>query len=347
MTATPVREGAAVPVAAAAALLADAFGLAGRLQPLGGERDQNLRLDAGAAGRFTVKIAPPDEEPALADLQALGLEHVAATDPGLPVPRLVRSRRGAVSEEIRLSDGGVRRLRVLSFLEGEILDGAPPSPAQHRALGAAHGRLAAALSGFEHPAADHHHEWDLVNAPEVRPRLAEVAAERRPALGRILDRFEAGVLPRLVEQPRQVVHNDLNPHNVLVDPADPARIAGIIDFGDMVRTGRIADVAVAASYLMRHEDGVDAIVAFTGGYAARAPLGPDEVALLPDLLAVRLAMSVIVAEWRSARQPWNRAYLMRNHAGALAGLARLAAAEPAALGRRLREVVDRAQPRPT
>ena len=30
------------------------------------------------------------------------------------------------------------------------------------------------------------------------------------------------------------MHGDLNPHNLLTDPADPTRIAGILDFGDSI-----------------------------------------------------------------------------------------------------------------
>ncbi len=42
-------------------------------------------------------------------------------------------------------------------------------------------------------------------------------------------------MPQLAGLRHQVIHNDLNLHNVLVDPKDGARVAGVIDFGDMVR----------------------------------------------------------------------------------------------------------------
>jgi Ser/Thr protein kinase RdoA (MazF antagonist) len=46
--------------------------------------------------------------------------------------------------------------------------------------------------------------------------------------------------------PSQPVHNDLNPHNVVVDPETQAVVAGIIDFGDLTCTARVNDLAIAA-----------------------------------------------------------------------------------------------------
>ncbi|WP_163066531.1 phosphotransferase, partial [Acinetobacter baumannii] len=46
----------------------------------------------------------------------------------------------------------------------------------------------------------------------------------------------------------QVVHNDFNPHNVLAGATDDDEIAGVIDFGDMVRSPLIQDLATACAY---------------------------------------------------------------------------------------------------
>ena len=42
-----------------------------------------------------------------------------------------------------------------------------------------------------------------------------------------------------------------------------------------------------------------------------------------DLIATRLAMNLVIAEWRAARHPENRAYILKNHPAAVAGLVQL------------------------
>ena len=44
------------------------------------------------------------------------------------------------------------------------------------------------------------------------------------------------------------MHNDLNPLNILVDPADPELVTGIIDFGDVIHTALIADVVLDVAF---------------------------------------------------------------------------------------------------
>ena len=69
-----------------------------------------------------------------------------------------------------------------------------------------------------------------------------------------LGNFEARVLPVLPRLHRQPVHNDLNPHNIVVDAIQHQRISGIIDFGDLTLTARINDLAIAAAYQVADSD---------------------------------------------------------------------------------------------
>ena len=167
-------------------------------------------------------------------------------------------------------------------------------------------------------------------------------AHRRAWAQEVLDTFETRIAPRLSGFPAQVVHNDLNPHNVVVDPDDTERVCGILDFGDMVATPRICDVAIAASYQLAH--GLDALCDYVGAYQAALPLDPAELDALYDLVAMRMATSVLISEWRAGRYPENADYILRNHPAAVRGLERLAesgragfdAAVRAACGKELR-----------
>lgn len=326
---------AALSVAEAEALAWDAYRLRGRARPLTSERDQNFHLLVGNGAQYVLKIANPAEDPAVAEMQTLALRHVADADPGLPTPRVVPTAAGELSTELAGADGP-QVVRLLTFLPGVLLHQATASAAQRRSLGAAHARLGLALRGFSHPAQDHVLLWDLKQAPGLRKLLPHVADPgRRAQCEQALDAFDANVAPILPRLRAQVVHNDLNPHNVVVDPADTDRVSGVLDFGDMVRTPLICDVAIAGSYQLGGA-GLDGLCDYLGAYHRTSPLEGEELDRLFDLAAMRMAMSVLISEWRAGRYPENAEYILRNHPAAARGLAYLADLGRAAFDREVR-----------
>jgi Ser/Thr protein kinase RdoA (MazF antagonist) len=52
-------------------------------------------------------------------------------------------------------------------------------------------------------------------------------------------------VPHLAGLRGQVIHNDAGAHNVLVDPHCPGRVAGIIDFGDLLHASLAQDLAAS------------------------------------------------------------------------------------------------------
>ena len=151
------------------------------------------------------------------------------------------------------------------------------------------GRLNRALADFAHPAGDRALSWDLSNLPDLRSHASE------PLHLEIIDRFAAEVSPVLAGLPHQVIHNDGHPGNLLVDPARPDAVAGVLDFGDTVRTARVCELAVALAYLVpdapRPWPEVDA---FTAGFEGVVPLSTNERALLPMLIAARTIMRTVI-----------------------------------------------------
>jgi Ser/Thr protein kinase RdoA (MazF antagonist) len=65
------------------------------------------------------------------------------------------------------------------------------------------------------------------------------------------------------------------------------------------------------------------------------PLTKAEQAVLLDLVAARLVITVLITEWRAARYPENRQYIMRNNGLAWAGLEHLARLSPDEASRQL------------
>ena len=126
--------------------------------------------------------------------------------------------------------------------------------------------------------------------------------------------------------PNQPVHNDLSPHNVVVDPETHAIVAGIIDFGDLTCTARVNDLAIAAAYQVADsDDPLAPACEMIAAYHAVLPLEPAEFNVLFDLIATRMAMTIVISSWRAARYPANRNYILRNNEAAWARLQRMAA----------------------
>ena len=186
-------------------------------------------------------------------------------------------------------------------------------------------RLALGLQGFSHPAADYVLQWDLKQAAALQPLLPAIADPAlRDLAAATLARYNADIAPALPDLRWQVVHNDLNPHNVLCAPDAPDRIAGVLDFGDMVRTPLICDVAIAAAYQLDPRAPLHSLTTFARAYHAVLPLTATERALLPDLAATRMLTTIAITSARAARYPENAAYILRNFAAARAGLIALA-----------------------
>jgi hypothetical protein len=300
---------------ALARLARDHWGVEGTFTRLTSERDLNHRLDTATAS-YTLKLANPAEPPQMTEFQTAALRHVAETDPELPTPRVIPARDGR--HIIPLPEGA---LRLLGWCPGLPLARVPLSPALAGSIGATLARLTQALAGFDHPGADHVLLWDIRQFPRLAPLIPALSPDLQPEALAFRDRFLADIAPALARLPTQVVHSDFNLHNLVADPDDPTRITGILDFGDMVRTPRICDLAVAASYLVNPDDPLSLLLPLVTAYEARLPLLPEEIALLPDLITARMLTSLTISSWRAARYPENAEYILRNAPSARAGLA--------------------------
>jgi Ser/Thr protein kinase RdoA (MazF antagonist) len=267
------------------------------------------------------------------DSQTRALLHVASA--GLPTPRVIAARDGRFL--VPTPDGA---LRLLTWLLGTPLAHLPQSPTLAAAIGTALGRLDAALASFHHPAADHALLWDIRHCGDQTPFLPALPDDLRPRTATFLARFQADIAPALARLPRQVIHGDFNPHNLLADPADPTRLTGILDFGDMTLSHRICDLAVAASYLIDPAEPLALLTPLVAAYARVNPLIEAEIALLPDLITARLHSTLTITAWRAALYPGNAAYILRNAPVSRAGLAALAAINPARLAETLAQACE-------
>jgi 4-aminobutyrate aminotransferase-like enzyme/Ser/Thr protein kinase RdoA (MazF antagonist) len=279
------------------------FGHWGGAHPLPGERDQNFRLEMEGEAPLLLKVSNRGEDPAVLRMQLRALRQVAATDPELPVPRVLPSVEGL--EMVALPGGEV--VRMLTYLPGSHLRPTDLTSEGLYQMGRISARLGHALRGFFDPAADQSILWNPRRVGDVRPLLSWVPDSRRPLVERALDRSEPSVVGALPALRSQVIHNDLSFSNLTFE--GPSKVSGILDFGDMCHTALVSDLAVTCESILEVPAGFDALAIVASGFQAVTPLEPEEVELIPDLLLARWATLIAVSAWRGVAFPETSAYV--------------------------------------
>ncbi|MEU7860828.1 aminotransferase class III-fold pyridoxal phosphate-dependent enzyme [Nonomuraea sp. NPDC049141] len=337
----------------AATLARDLFGLAGRLEPLPGEKDRNFRLSTADGDRYVLKLHAPGTDPAELDLQDAVLLHLAGRagspspgsrrEPGAvgggerpPAPRVVPALDGRRSAAAAWADG-TRTARVLTWMAGRPWAEVEPTARRLRGLGRHVAAVDHALRDFTHPGMRRELVWNLTGAPAVADLAPLLDGELRPLVTEVFDRYRDHVAPRVAALPHQVIHNDANELNILVD--DGGEVAALIDFGDVAWNPRVCGLAVAGAYAMQgHADPLRAVLPVVSGYDEVSPLRPAELEVLYDLMRTRLAMSVCLSAYQHANDPAND-YLLVSRRGVTRVLRRLAGTSPGLAHFRLRDAV--------
>jgi 4-aminobutyrate aminotransferase-like enzyme/Ser/Thr protein kinase RdoA (MazF antagonist) len=319
---------AAVTSAAAERIAADLYGISARAKALPGEYDNNFRLTSASGAGIVLKIMHPSREPALVDLQARSLQHLAARTPDLSLPRIQLARSGQTISVVELSPGVPQLVWALGFIRGRpFAETRPKSMPLLEELGEFIGTMTAALADFDHPAADRELKWDLTRSGWISAQLHQIGdARRRRIVANCMEQFSASALPPLATLRRSVIHGDANDHNVLTDAprAGSPRIVGVIDFGDMHRGPTVADLAIAIAYaILGQEEPLAAAAAVVRGFHRKFALTDPELDVLLPLVSTRLCVSVVNSACRKALAP-DDPYITISEAPAWAALEALA-----------------------
>lgn len=295
-------------------LLREHYDIHASLEPLVSERDLNFLATASDGAKYVLKFANASESAAITDFQNQGLLHIARVAPDFPVPRVIPTIDDELLFEAESDSGNSHRVRLLSWLEGVPLQHAQGVRSVARQTGTCLAQLGLALREFEHPASDYALLWDIRNASSLEALLPYVAdADLRGLCELRLERFRDVTRPNLDALRIQVIYNDMNPSNVLVDEHDPNRLAGVIDFGDMIHSQLVNDAAVACAYFCKiDEDPFEEVVEFLDAYNDSLPLTEQEIAVLPDLILARHLTTVMITHWRASMYPDNAEYILRN-----------------------------------
>jgi 4-aminobutyrate aminotransferase-like enzyme/Ser/Thr protein kinase RdoA (MazF antagonist) len=296
-------------------LAQEIYGLQASATPLPSERDQNFLLQTPSGERFVLKIANALEERAMLEAQQQAMTHLAQH--ASLCPRIVPTRSGEAMAEIQSASGASHLVRLVTYLPGVPFGSLRRhSPELLRDLGHCLGRLDHALANFDHPALHRDFHWDFANGLAVIHEYAGLIAdaEMRELVGQLAADFERRVAPLLPGLRTSVIHNDANDFNVIVGGGSDLysrnqSIAGLIDFGDMVHSYTVGDLAVATAYaILDQPDPLAAAAHVVNGYHQEFALDDNEIAALFGLVRLRLGMSVCLAAYQQRQRP-DDAYL--------------------------------------
>jgi Ser/Thr protein kinase RdoA (MazF antagonist) len=141
-------------------------------------------------------------------------------------------------------------------------------------------------------------QWDIRRAELAREHLDLLPPERRARVERAFEQW------RRIEWPvlrHGVIHGDANDYNVIVEAG---RMAGLLDFGDMVYSATVCDLAITLAYTLLDETEPLAVAAqIIGAYHRHRALSDAEQRALFPLVEARLAMSVCYSAHNRARTP--------------------------------------------
>jgi 4-aminobutyrate aminotransferase-like enzyme/Ser/Thr protein kinase RdoA (MazF antagonist) len=294
----------------------DFFGLEVSAKKLPSERDQNFRLTAPDGKAYVLKVANSTESREVLDFQNQAMLHIAAKSNVFGgsisvVPDVLSTTKGEQITALQGFDGSSYFVRLLTYLPGKPLALVRPHDADLLAsLGRFIGNIDQTLQDFEHPATHRDFHWDLKNAGRIIKSYLNFikVSEHRNLVEELLKRFQTETEPQLPDLRTGIVHNDANDYNVLVEPDDRWRntITGVIDFGDMVYTRIVYEIAIVCAYAMLNKaDPLAAAGYVVSGYHQAFPLTAQELAVLFDLICMRLCMSVCHSANQSRHEPDN------------------------------------------
>lgn len=318
------------------------YGLTGTLEPLAGERDQNHKLSTRDGAHYVVKISSLHEDAAVVDFQISALLHLEQKDPGLAVPRLLRTRDGQVTASISDQAGQMYPVRLLGYLPGIPFGNSLPSLAGLEKIGAFQGRLSRALGDFHHAASGHFMPWDISNGLVFNDNLfAEAGSDAKAMASRFLPHLKSVTFPALPGFRRQVIHNDCHSDNLLRADEQSDEVVGAIDFGDMVEALLAQDIAVSmASFVRERRDQLEVMGALARGFHGVYPLEDSEFELIYDLVIMRLVLALLLIDFRLRTNENPPADLVEEVPQILEALDRLGDLERDAVATNLRQTCE-------
>jgi 4-aminobutyrate aminotransferase-like enzyme/Ser/Thr protein kinase RdoA (MazF antagonist) len=323
----------------AARIALEQWGIRGDVTPLPSYCDRNFKVDAGDAGCFVLRVANGREREAWLQLENDAMERVAAA--GLSGIAHA-SKHGRTVETVLDSLGNEHLARMTTYMPGEMLRSRAGADASGwdsettKDIGRTLARVDRALEGLAEPDESRRVRWDLAEATWIVGRSAPgVTPERQRLIERVQLQFLADAKRIESELPCTWIHGDGHLGNLVISPEPgPARITGVIDFGDMSHGPRIYDLAIAGAYLLGGEDPFVPLLDLLDGFEEEQPLTDAEKHALFPAICMRLAVSFTISTLDSLEDPDNE-YVLQDQANVVRALEKMLRFTPAEAAARL------------
>jgi 4-aminobutyrate aminotransferase-like enzyme/Ser/Thr protein kinase RdoA (MazF antagonist) len=274
--------------------------------------DQNFLIRDMHDRKYVLKITNPSEERSVLELQNNAMAHLTKKGMGAEIQKVILSVNKNEIETITFANENYC-VRLLQFLEGQTLVSIHPRKAElFSDIGRFLGQLDRALEDFEDKAAKRFMQWDPAQAEKIIGSNIQLFGEsdKFDLINYYYQRFLKNTAPSLSALKKQVIHSDANDYNILVRP-DKEEFgayvcAGLIDFGDMVYTHKIHELAIAMAYAMQGEKRpIEAIIPMVVAYHRENPLNELELNVLFDLACIRLCLTLTNGAYRKAQSQVN------------------------------------------
>lgn len=280
-----------------------------KIEKLDGYYDKNFLVTVGSK-KYVFKATLPDEKNTsdfadtkdTIDFQHGVIKHLKKK--GFPVPTIIVSKK---NEEIVDVDGML--IRILTYLPGKVMLKEFLTKEKLEELGILMGKVDEALQDFSHYSQNRELIWDLKHSLKCKQYLNDIfAVERKKIAEQVLKRFEERYLPLLPILRKGVIHNDFKKENVIIDPLTK-KIVGIIDYGDVVYSPYVNEIAISLAHVMfENKKSLEFVLIVLKGYRKSFPLKKEELEILPLLIATRLIKLFILASY-DYKQDQNNLYI--------------------------------------
>jgi len=307
---------------------------------------QNFLLTTGDGSQHILKIANPSETFDFLDAQNKALSFLKEQHYKYQIPDLITADSGKNIIQISDESNRIYQARLFKYLSGEFLaDARPFSPALLTQVGQILGEMDQILTQFVHPAIHRHWHWDLKNALKTRRFTRYISDAKKVRLVEyFLLQFETEVVPLIPQLRESMMHNDANDYNIIVNKSADSKdwqVSGIIDFGDMVYSCTIFELAVALAYIMFESDPpLDNVAPVIKAYNKVLLIKDIELKVLFYCICARLCMSVTIAAYQRKLQPDND-YVSISEQSAWVLLEQLLATNPVKAHRIFQEACER------
>lgn len=294
-------------------LLLEHYQLSGVLKALPGYCDQNFIFTSDNKQKYIVKIAHTSESLQSLTMQNKAMAHLTAKE--LAVPHAISNSAEQLVTVIHNEQRQPFHLRILTFIEGQFY--ADAASEKHnsnlwQSLGKFMGEVDNALADFNDAGAYRYLEWDLAQGFAIcQSKKHLLSTDQQTIVDHFLTLYQTQTMPVLGKLPQGIIHNDANDYNLLIDNIDaPSKIIGLIDFGDMVYTHVVNELAITCAYaLMGQAQPLETLKTIVAGYHHVKPLQELELEALFSLIALRLCTTVCNAALAIKEQPDNE-YLL-------------------------------------